>query len=158
VSPGAFAEACLPWLLEARVVTQDSFANKEYRAWLEKALSLEKERVTTLAEIVPALGFVFKQPEFAKELLVWRKGTPEEVAKILPEVRAVIAGVSDWTKAGVEQAVAKFIADKGYTVGSVLWPLRVSLSGQQNSPGPYEIAEVLGQEESLRRLDAALAK
>jgi hypothetical protein len=81
---------------------------------------------------------------------VWRKGTPEEVAKILPEVRAVIAGVSDWTKAGVEQAVAKFIADKGYTVGSVLWPLRVSLSGQQNSPGPYEIAEVLGQEESLR--------
>jgi glutamyl-tRNA synthetase len=158
MSPGAFAEACLPWLLEARVVTQDSFANKEYRAWLEKALSLEKERVTTLAEIVPALGFVFKQPEFAKELLVWRKGTPEEVAKILPEVRAVIAGVSDWTKAGVEQAVAKFIADKGYTVGSVLWPLRVSLSGQQNSPGPYEIAEVLGQEESLRRLDAALAK
>lgn len=158
MSPGAFAEACLPWLLEAKVVTQDSFSNKEYRAWLEKALSLEKERVTTLAEIVPALSFVFTQPEFVKELLVWRKGTPEEVARILPEVRAVIAGVSDWSKAGIEQAVAKFIADKGYAVGSVLWPLRVSLSGQQNSPGPYEIAEVLGQEESLRRLDIALAK
>ena len=42
--------------------------------------------------------------------------------------------------------------------GEVLWPLRVALSGQKNSPGPFEIMAALGKEESLARIDKALVK
>ena len=40
--------------------------------------------------------------------------------------------------------------------GEVLWPLRVSLSGRKASPGPFEIAEILGKAETLLRLQKAI--
>lgn len=127
---------------------------------LVKAVGLERERITTLAELPEAIKFVFHVPDYAKELLVWRKGTMEEVQKILPELESYLNtfSIQAWSKAELEQKVGGWIKEKGYTTGSVLWPLRVSLSGQQNSPGPYEIAEALGKEESLRRLTVALQK
>ncbi len=42
--------------------------------------------------------------------------------------------------------------------GEVLWPLRVALCGRAASPGPFEIMEVLGREETLARIDTALEK
>jgi len=127
-------------------------------AWFGSVLSLERERVTTLAELPEAVKFVFELPEYQKELLAWRKGTVEEARKILPELKSFLEGFSDddWNKAALEHKVGEWIAAKGYTTGSALWPLRVALSGQQNSPGPYEIAEVLGMEESLKRIEAGV--
>ena len=42
--------------------------------------------------------------------------------------------------------------------GELLWPLRVALSGREGSPGPFEIMDVLGKEESLQRLKVAIKK
>jgi len=46
----------------------------------------------------------------------------------------------------------------GLSTGSVLWPMRVALSGQENSPGPYEIAEALGREKTVERINEAVKK
>ena len=46
----------------------------------------------------------------------------------------------------------EFIAKEGLGNGDTLWPMRVALSGEQNSPGPFEIASVLGMEKVLARL------
>lgn len=153
-----FLRRAAPFLIQSGLITKEKLADANHVAWLAKAVALEKERVTTLAELPGAITFVFNATPFEAPLLVWRKGTMEEVQKVLPEVRAFAAGLSDWTKTGLEQAIKNWIAEKGYQVGSVMWPLRVSLSGQQNSPGPFEIAEVLGKEETLKRIDVALAK
>ena len=66
--------------------------------------------------------------------------------------------VQRWNKADLENNIGEWIKEKGYSNGGVLWPMRVALSGQSNSPGPFEIAEVLGQEESLRRISLAIDK
>lgn len=158
MSPSAFAEACLPWFFEAKLVSEKEWLDDTYRAWFERALELEKERVTTLAEVVPAIGFVFALPDFTKEQLVWRKGTLDEVKKILPELRIFLQTQAMSDKVAFEGAVKEWITQNNYQTGSVLWPLRVALSGQEKSPGPFEIAEVLGAKETLRRLDLALAK
>ena len=51
------------------------------------------------------------------------------------------------------------IAEAGLKNGAVLWPLRIAISGQASTPGgAIEIAWLLGKEETLRRLDAGLAK
>ena len=42
--------------------------------------------------------------------------------------------------------------------GNVLWPMRVALSGQEKSPSPFEIAEVLGKDKTLKRLKNAISK
>ncbi|MBI5221786.1 MAG: hypothetical protein HY979_03205 [Candidatus Magasanikbacteria bacterium] len=149
----------LPWFKQAEYYKNEElrFKNEE---WTAKVIGLERERVTTLAELPEAVKFVFTLPEYQKELLVWRKGTLEEVKKILPEIKKYLDtfSVQEWTKAQLEQRIGEWMKQKGYSAGSVLWPLRVSLSGQQNSPGPYEIAEVLGKEETLNRLKITLQK
>ncbi|MBI2444430.1 MAG: glutamate--tRNA ligase [Candidatus Magasanikbacteria bacterium] len=128
--------------------------------WLEQVVALERERVTTLAELPATVKFVFELPEYPGELLVWKKSTREEMQKILPELNELLVSLDDssWTKEILEKRVGEWREAKGYSTGSVLWPLRVALSGQQNSPGPFEIAAVLGPAESRRRLQQAIDK
>jgi glutamyl-tRNA synthetase len=63
-----------------------------------------------------------------------------------------------WTKEKLEERVLGWIKEKGAKNGDYLWPWRVALSGLKNSPSPFEIAAVLGLEESRRRLEIALGK
>jgi hypothetical protein len=58
----------------------------------------------------------------------------------------------------LEEKTKAWIAEQGFSVGSVLWPMRVVLSGQENLLGPFEIAEVLGKKEALHRLGIAVQK
>ena len=52
-----------------------------------------------------------------------------------------------------------FVAEKGYKNGYVLWPIRTAVSGKQMTPGgATEIMEVIGKEESLARIRAAIEK
>jgi glutamyl-tRNA synthetase len=148
-----------PFLEEAGLIAWQKAQGKN-QAWLESVVNLEKERITTLADLPEAIKFVVELPEYSKELLVWKKGTMEEVQKVLPELKIMLDTISvqSFTHKNLEETIKQWIGDKGFSVGSVLWPLRVSLSGQQNSPGPFEIAEVLGKEEVLSRLDIALHK
>lgn len=162
LSPGEFLESARPWLSTDRDLSLPAADRDDKRdsAWLEKVVALEKERITTLAELPEAIKFIFELPDYDKSALVWRKGTPEEVQKILPELKMALEAVAEgeWKKVSLEEKLKAWIAEKGYSTGSVLWPLRVALSGQQNSPGPFEIAEVLGQKESLRRMEIGIQK
>ncbi|MDD2757883.1 MAG: glutamate--tRNA ligase [Patescibacteria group bacterium] len=122
------------------------------------ALALERERVTTLAELPEAIKFVFELPDYEPGLLVWKKSSAEELKNILPALKEFLDtfSVRDWQKEKLESRVGEWIKENGYSVGAVLWPMRVALSGQENSPGPFEIAEVLGQDETLRRIEKAM--
>lgn len=124
------------------------------------AISLEKDRIKLFSELQDAIKFVYKLPEYSSELLVWRKSSEEELKQILPKIKDVLQGleIKNWNRLGVEQVIMSLIKDGGYNNGAVLWPLRVALSGQENSPGPFEIADALGREETLKRLDTALYK
>lgn len=66
--------------------------------------------------------------------------------------------MKDWNNNYMKSRLERWIIENNYSTGSILWPLRVALSGQQNSPGPFEIASVLDKEESLRRVDIAIKK
>ncbi len=146
---------CLPWLQKAGLVDENVD-----KTWLAKALSLEKERIATLAELPEVMKFVFVPLEYDGQILVWKKSTAEEVKNILPKLADFMntIGVQDWNKESLQVVVGEWTVKNGFSNGAVLWPLRVSLSGQQNSPGPFEIAEVLGKEESLKRIKVAISK
>lgn len=133
---------------------------KNDKAKLVAALNLEKERIATLTELYDSIRFIFELPDYDKNILIWKKGTADEVNNILPKLKGILGGIDekDWKKENIEKYVFEFIKESGLSNGSVLWPLRVSLSGQQNSPAPFEIAEVLGKSESLRRIEVAQNK
>lgn len=127
---------------------------------IEKAIMLERERVSTLAELPDVVKFVFKLPGYSPELLIWKKSSADEVKEILPKLKDYLDtfDIQKWNKTDLEIKVGEWIKTNGYNNGQVLWPLRVALSGQEKSPGPFEIAEVLGKDETLVRLNVAISK
>lgn len=127
---------------------------------LEKAVGLERERIATLSELPEAIRFIFTLPEYNADLLIWKKSTKEELVITLPALIKFleVLDMAEWNKQALEEKIKAWIAEQGFSVGSVMWPMRVALSGQENSPGPFEIAEALGKKEVLVRLLLASSK
>lgn len=126
---------------------------------LNRAIDLERGRATTLIDLVEGIGFIFAETlDYETLLLVWKKSTLLETKQILSELVQFLKEISDWEKENLDQTLEAWIQNKNYAVGTVMWPLRVALSGQKNSPGPTEIAAVLGKEKTLFRVQHAMEK
>ncbi|OGM91841.1 glutamate--tRNA ligase [Candidatus Wolfebacteria bacterium RIFCSPHIGHO2_01_FULL_48_22] len=116
---------------------------------LTKALIIERERIQKLSDFRENAGFFFEIGEYETDLLRWQDMPLEKVALHMRHVRELVA-------AGKDGDIMPYAEQEGR--GEVLWPLRVALSGLRNSPGPFEIMYVLGKNESLKRIDAAIQK
>jgi glutamyl-tRNA synthetase len=127
-------------------------------AMLVPAINLVRERAVALADFPALYSFIFALPEYAPQILVWKKGTKEGAVENLARVEALCAAIApgEWSKSSLEASVMPFAEERGK--GDVLWPLRVALSGKEQSPAPFDIAAVLGKEESLRRIALARTK
>ena len=123
-----------------------------------KIVSLAKPRIEKFSDFKALTGFFFELPDYAPELLFWKgataKETRENLKAIAEGVRA--AAERDFTAHALLTALEPLVKKVG--TGEILWPLRVALSGQKTSPGPHDIAEALGKEETLRRIKIAIKK
>jgi glutamyl/glutaminyl-tRNA synthetase len=126
------------------------------REGLRGAAEISQEKISTLADFWPLAGFFFDGPAddaAAREEIL---GSPEALAR-LSEAREALAGVDEpWTEAGLETALQRVIDGSGAKPRQVFQPIRVALSGGTVSPGIFETLRLLGREESLARIDAAL--
>ena len=78
--------------------------------------------------------------------------------EILPAVRNKLAAVTEWSNQGLFDALVNLPAELGCKKGAVLWIARIALTGLAVTPGgASEIAEILGKDETLRRIDASIA-
>lgn len=119
-------------------------------------VALYQERLKKLSEIAEFADFFFKDKlKYEKELLLWKDANGDQTKEILERVYALLAEVGEWTKPNLEKIImseAEKLSNRGY----MLWPLRVALCGKKASPGPFEIAEVLGKEKTLQRIKEAI--
>ena len=78
--------------------------------------------------------------------------------EVLPKVREKLASLGEWNNDSLFAALTGLAAELGVKNGVVLWPARVAVSGRENTPGgATELAELIGKEETLRRLDFAIS-
>ncbi|MBI2507195.1 MAG: glutamate--tRNA ligase [Candidatus Niyogibacteria bacterium] len=128
--------------------------NSDPKKWL-KVSGLLSERLTDLSEARDMSEYFYKEPRYSKEILFWKKNQlSENILRHLKHIHLVLSGVKKWEKRGLEAALTAYAAREGK--GEVLWPLRAALSGRKASAGPFEIAEVLGKEETIKRLKKAI--
>ncbi|PIR96020.1 MAG: glutamate--tRNA ligase [Candidatus Doudnabacteria bacterium CG10_big_fil_rev_8_21_14_0_10_42_18] len=152
-------ELILPYWRKVGVDT-----DKYKREFLEAIVELRRPRIKTLSEIGERTGYFFTPPEYENEILIWKKGGKEDAKEKLQELLELFGGFADedFNLENIEQKIKEFITSKNYQNGNVLWPLRVALSGQKNSPSPFEIASVLfvgfGKDEILKRIKTAINK
>jgi len=129
---------------------QDDFA--------KQAILLEQERSGNFKELAENIAFLFvKEIVIEQKLLVWKKSTLEDAKQKLTQISSVLTDIPDeeWNATHLEEVIIDWIKDNQFGVGDVLWPVRVALSGKQNSPGPFDIMSVLKKQKTLERLQKA---
>lgn len=151
MTPQQFADYAAPWI-------DDCYLKDFDRALVCK---LVQGRVETFAEIPDKLRFLQQFDDFDNALYQNQKQkTDEATAKeILPLVRKAFAEVEQWDNEHLYGALVQLAQQQGVKNGKVLWPARIALTGLAATPGgASEIAELLGRDETLRRLDRSISR
>ncbi|TSC96293.1 MAG: glutamyl-tRNA synthetase [Parcubacteria group bacterium Athens1014_10] len=126
---------------------------------LKKIVFLEKERIKRLSQVGEVADFFFLDKlEYQTGLLAWKGQNKENIIKNLSLAKDNLSLINkeDWNKIKLEEILMPLTKMTG--VGDLLWPLRVSLTGKEGSPSPFEIAEILGKEKTLKRICQAIEK
>ena len=147
----AFYEMAEPYI--RKVITEDYD--------LKKIAAMVKTRIEIFPDIAGLIDFFHEMPEYDISMYAHKKmkTTPQSALEVLKEVLPVLEELTDYTNDAIYSEISAFIGEKGYKNGYVLWPLRTAVSGKQMTPaGATEIMEVVGKEESLKRVRAAIAK
>jgi glutamyl-tRNA synthetase len=128
-----------------------------------RLVPLLHERVSTLKEAADFLvgdefSFLNTKPTLSASILPKVKGeqaSAETTKRHLHALQDLLAPIdaSQWNMASVKDAVWAYAEEQGK--GLVLWPMRVALTGKEKSPDPFTVAELLGREETLARLQSA---
>ena len=146
-----FYEMALPYLKE--VITRDLD--------FQKIAAMVKTRIEVFPDIKDHVDFFEKVPEYETSMYVHKKmKTNEETSlQVLKEVQPLLEAQEDFSNDALFAMLSAYAKEHGYKVGYVMWPIRTALSGKQMTPaGATDILEVLGKEESLVRIQAAIDK
>ena len=171
-SPAVFDMSKLRWMNGKYIEKMDE------EAYLEKALpyvertvtkvadkkalaDLAKSRIETFEDIPELLGFFEEVPEYDESLYVHKKmkTTVELSCDVLTKVLPYLEDLTDYSNDALYAALITFAKDNGLKNGQVMWPIRTALSGKAMTPGgATQLMELLGKEESIARVKAAVNK
>ncbi len=127
------------------------------RSGLDGAVAISREKIQTLAEFWPLVAFLFDGP-VEDPAAVARTIGSEGGVESLRAAREALAAVEPFDAAAIEQALRAVVEHREVKPGKVFQPVRVAIAGTTISPGIFESLELLGREQSLARIDAALAR
>lgn len=101
---------------------------------------------------------ILETPQYSAQLLLWKD--EKDFTTIKRHIEKIIELISiipeeSWTQENIKNSIWDYATQEGR--GSVLWPMRVALSGKEKSPDPFAISAILGKEETLSRLSSAIA-
>ncbi len=153
-------ELCEPYLKNAGLLVQGQVSQGK----LQEIIEVSKTRMKKLSDITSLSDFFFTNKLiYDKDLLQWNKAGDEATKESLQYSEKILCDNKKWDLKTLETELfagsEKFNAEKGYpekNKGYLLWPLRVALSGKSTSPSPFEIADILGREKTLKRVEEAI--
>lgn len=147
----AFKEKALPYVEE--VITKD--------VKIDAILELVKTRIEVFPDIKEHIDFFEELPDYDIALYTHKKmkTNSENSLEILSEEYEVLKDVDNWNIDNLHDVLMDYIEKKGIKNGTGLWPVRIAVSGKQMTPGgAFEIMDILGREESLRRIELGIQK
>ncbi len=170
-SPSIFDETKMKWL-SGEYIKEMNFEqfkelalpflknSKEYGKYDEdKLLALVKSRVQIFSEIPEKLDFLEEFGAFDVNLFVneKQKASVELAKTLLPQIKSVLENVTDWQNSALFDVLVKLSAEAGVKKQALLWIARIAITAKEaTAGGATEIAELIGKEETLRRLDFSM--
>ncbi|MDO5344913.1 MAG: glutamate--tRNA ligase [Lachnospiraceae bacterium] len=144
-----FYEMALPYLRE--VITKDYD--------MKKIALMVKSRIEIFPDIAGLIDFFEALPEYDTALYTnkkWKTNS-EKSLEVLKDLLPVLEAQEDYSNDALYSVLKTYADEKGYKAGFVIWPVRIAVSGKQNTPaGATEIMEVIGKEETLLRFQKAI--
>jgi glutamyl-tRNA synthetase len=122
---------------------------------LARICGMAKERSTFIADFWENSWFFFQAPDKYDETTVQKKWNAD-AAGLLNELAARFEGITDFTHDNVHNAFTTFLEDKGLKIGAMLPLFRLSVTGLGQGPGMFDVAEIVGKEETLARVNRAI--
>jgi glutamyl-tRNA synthetase len=122
---------------------------------LRPAVEISEEKMQTLADFWPLAGFIFDGP--ADDPKAREKWLGDDGRAALRDAREALAALDAFEVPAIEEALRGVVEARGAKPKDVFQPVRVALAGTTISPGIFETLQVLGRDESLRRIDSALS-
>ena len=146
-----FYERALPYMKE--VITKDYD--------FKKIAQMVKTRIEIFPDIAAQVDFFQELPEYDVAMYTHKKmkTNSENSLEVLNDVLPILEAQEDFTNDALYAALSAYVSEKGYKTGFVMWPIRTAVSGKQSTPGgATELMEILGKEESIARIKAAIEK
>ena len=141
----AFYERALPFLKQAIDKDVD----------FKKIAEMVKTRIEVFPDILGHVDFFNELPEYDTAMYVHKKmkTTEESSLEVLKELLPIFEALDDYSNDSLYNTLLDYVAKKECKNGYAMWPVRTAVSGKQMTPaGATEIMEVLGKEESLKRI------
>ena len=152
MAPEKYLEMATPWFDQVLAGKGINYA---------RLAELTQSRTEIFNQLPDMVRFLGELPDYDLELYTHKKmKTNAEISKAnLELVKPVLESLPEWNETAIHDAVMAKIQEAGLKNGAVLWPLRIAIAGVANTPGgAFEIAGLLGREETLRRLNLGLAR
>lgn len=171
-SPSVFDYKKLDWY-SAEYIKSKTLEEFEEMAWpyisrvtddaekSKKIALLLQGRISKLGEISDMIDFFAQVPDYDIELFKNKKSktTVESSLETLIAMREKLEHLESWNHDTIYDLLVTTAVDSGVKNGAVMWPVRIAISGKAMTPGgAVEILDILGKEESLKRIDCAVNK
>ncbi|HEX2161902.1 MAG TPA: glutamate--tRNA ligase [Thermoleophilaceae bacterium] len=161
-SPAVFDEQKLRWMngrylrdLEPAELAR-RLEQRLGRGGLEEAAALAQDKIQTLEEFWPLAGFLVERQPYDEK--AWAKVMRDGAAERLAAARAALATAEPFDVEGVETALRGVVERLDVKPREVFQPVRLAIAGSTISPGIFESVAALGRDETLARVDDALAR
>lgn len=126
---------------------------------LDKIINIFKSRVNSLDELANNASFLYELPEYSKTILIHKKSDKNKVKDILFFFKKLLVAYDkEWSQEELKVYFDKNREVAGYTRAESFWPLRVAMTGLEFSPDVFAVMDLLGKDESLKRIDIAIEK
>jgi glutamyl-tRNA synthetase len=145
-------ELVMPFLIRESIVHKDQVPDS---VWLSKAIDTLKERAKTLLELAHSLRFYIVEDtgydEKAKAKFLNQKSLP-----YLVDVLDAFKKLDSFIAPDIEKVFSALVEKHNTKLGNLAQPVRVAVTGKAESPGIFEVLEMLGKEKVLKRLEKAI--
>ncbi len=123
---------------------------------LERVVNLIKERAHFVNEFWDLADYFFEAPTSYDEKAVknWKEETPELMQQVISE----LGKIEDFTSTTIETALKNWMTTHEIGMGKVMQPLRLSLVGALKGPHLFDIIEMIGKAETIKRIEKAIAR
>jgi len=121
---------------------------------VKRIVSLNKERANFVNDLWDLTDYFFVAPTSYDEKASknWKEETPDLMRQLI----TVLEGISDFTSATIESEVKEWLTTKEIGMGKVMQPFRLSLVGKMMGPHLFDIVEIIGKQETIKRIEKAI--